>query len=214
MPIIDLMNNLFGDSLILYFEMDYWFIILIFIIILGFLGIRYLVRNKSFGNFEIDETEIGIGNHKIKIKPNYDDLQIAFRLWTELSTRKIGLPIDEDNDVIVEIYNSWYEFFKITREMVSTIPVSKLRKNKSTRKIVEISIKILNNELRPHLTKWQAKFRRWYNWKLEDNSSTNLTPQEIQKEYPEYASLLEEMKKVNSHLVSYKTNLEKLVYSK
>ncbi len=61
--------------------------------------------------YEIDEAVIGIGDQKVKIKPNYQDMQIAYNLWVELSTRKIGLEIDLDNDVIKEMYLYSYRIF-------------------------------------------------------------------------------------------------------
>jgi hypothetical protein len=76
-----------------------------------------------------------------------------------LSTRKIGLQIDLKQDVIVEIYDSWHNFFTITRELIKDIPVSKVQAP-STRKIITLSVNLLNEGLRPHLTTWQARFRR------------------------------------------------------
>ena len=91
-------------------EVAWWLTVLLVAI-----GVIMLVRRKQlFGKasyLEVNEAEIGIGSGKVKLKANLDDLQIGFKFWTELTTRKIGLPIDEEHDVIVEVYNSWYEFF-------------------------------------------------------------------------------------------------------
>jgi hypothetical protein len=160
--------------------------------------------------YEIDEAVIGIGDQKVKIKPNYQDMQIAYKLWVELSTRKIGLEIDLENDVIKEIYNSWYEFFKLTRELIKDIPVSKIRKDESTKELVRIAIEVLNEGLRPHLTKWQARFRKWYNTEIEREENKNLSPQEIQKKYPEYENLTKEMIEVNHKLIEYRKILRQL----
>ena len=160
--------------------------------------------------YEIDEAVIGIGDQKVKIKPNYQDMQIAYKLWVELSTRKIGLEIDLENDVIKEIYNSWYEFFKLTRELIKDIPVSKIRKDESTKELVRIAIEVLNEGLRPHLTKWQARFRRWYNTGIDKEENKNLSPQEIQKKYPEYEKLTKEMIEVNHKLIEYRKILRQL----
>ncbi|MCK4733503.1 MAG: hypothetical protein KAT65_13710 [Methanophagales archaeon] len=160
--------------------------------------------------YEIDEAVIGIGDQKVKIKPNYQDMQIAYKLWVELSTRKIGLEIDLENDVIKEIYNSWYEFFKLTRELIKDIPVSKIRKDESTKELVRIAIEVLNEGLRPHLTKWQARFRKWYNTEIEREENKNLSPQEIQKKYPEYENLTKEMIEVNHQLIEYRKILRQL----
>jgi hypothetical protein len=160
--------------------------------------------------YEIDEAVIGIGAQKVKIKPNYQDMQIAYKLWVELSTRKIGLEINLENDVIKEIYDSWYEFFRLTRELIKDIPISKIRKDESTKELVRIAIEVLNEGLRPHLTKWQARFRRWYNTEIEREENKNLSPQEIQKKYPEYENLTKEMIEVNHQLIEYRKILRQL----
>ena len=160
--------------------------------------------------YEIDEAVIGIGNQKVKIRPNYQDIQIAYRLWVELSTRKIGLEIDLENDVIVEVYDSWYEFFRLTRELMKKIPVSKIRKDESTKKLVEVAIKVLNEGLRPHLTKWQAKFRRWYSSEVEKEENRDLSPQEIQRRYPAYEELVKDMIEVNNKLIEYRKVLNEI----
>ena len=160
--------------------------------------------------YEIDEAVIGIGDQKVKIKPNYQDMQIAYKLWVELSTRKIGLEIDLENDVVKEIFDSWYEFFKLTRELIKDIPVSKIRKDESTKELVRIAIEVLNEGLRPHLTKWQARFRKWYNIEIAREENRNLSPQDIQKKYPEYENLTKEMIEVNHQLIEYRKILRQL----
>jgi len=205
------------DILNLSFDIDngftlttHWLVIVIsFFVIILFLSYKIFYSKNRYSEFEIDEATIGIGSHKIKIKPNDQDIQIAYQLWVELSTRKIGLPIDTENDVITELYNSWYEFFKIARELIKAVPVRKVRANTSTKELIGITFKILNDALRPHLTRWQARFRSWH--EIEKENNKNLTPQELQQAYPEFTLLIEDMVKVNKTLISYKELLESLV---
>ncbi len=189
--------------------------ILVIIILLGiivFLIIKYFnkksLKNKN-NNIQIVESTLGIGNNTITLRPNYEDLQIAYKLWVELSTRKIGLKIDFENDVISEIYDSWYDFFKLTRELIKNIPVSKIRQNRSTNKLVDISVDVLNIGLRPHLTKWQSRFRCWYNNKIKNIKETQ-SPQDLQKKFPHYKDLIEDMNEVNQNLINYCNLLEKI----
>ncbi len=188
-----------------------WILILVLISVLAYLMISRHVLGKDY---EINEAELGIGSAKVKIKPNYEDLQIAYKLWVELATRKIGLPIDPEHDVIDEIYNSWYEFFKITRELIKSIPATKIRRNESTRKLVSISIDVLNSGIRPHLTKWQARFRRWYELESRVDKNLGLSPQDIQKRFPDYQLLLKDLQSVNGNLIKYKNKLNDMVMGK
>lgn len=171
---------------------------------------RSSILKKYFKHsLEIDEAELGIGNSKIKIKPNYTDYQISYKIWVELSTRKIGLPIDFENDVIDEIYDSWYEFFRITRELIKDIPVQNYQKYQSTQDIVRIAVEVLNEGLRPHLTKWQAKYRKWL---VQQNGSSNdKTPQEIQRVYPQYDELVKDIENVNKSLMQYRMVMKEII---
>jgi len=204
---MDIINLWFDTWYKLVLEIN-WLVLAITVIII--FAVRYFVFGKILNNsFDIDETEIGIGNNKIKIKPNFGDYQIAYQIWVELSTRKIGLPIDFENDVIEEIYDSWYEFFKITRELIKEIPIRKYQQSKSTQELVRIAVEVLNEEMRPHLTKWQAKYRKWVS--IQNDKSPEKSPQDIQKEFPEYDQLVEEMKTVNQSLINYRVMMRDLI---
>jgi hypothetical protein len=163
-------------------------------------------------DYEIDSAELGLGDSKITLKPNADDRTVAYKIWVELSTRKIGLPIDPDHDVIADIYDSWYAFFAVTRELIKDIPVSKVR-HKSTKKIIQLSINVLNDGLRPHLTQWQARFRRWFDYKLSTDPEARLDPQDVQKEFPQFEQLLTDMLNVNARLIRYRERMDALVHN-
>lgn len=187
-----------------------WIIILLFVAVLVFLIIRYLFDLKRLRSFEIDQAEFGLGDHKITLRPNDIDRQIAYRIWVELSTRKIGLPIDLNDDVIVEVYDSWYNFFSVTRELVKDVPVNRVRR-KDTERIINLSIDVLNEGLRPHLTKWQARFRRWYEKQIMLDEHAALHPQDIQKKFPDFDSLSADLLAVNNRLIKYRAKMFELV---
>jgi hypothetical protein len=171
-----------------------------------------LKGGKLWHRYDIVEGEIPIaGLGKVKIKPNNETINIAYRAWTELITRKVALPYEEDHDVIVEVYNSWYSVFGILRELAKNIPAHKLRHDKNTKKLVEVMIAVLNEGLRPHLTRWQARFRQWYKREKEAESNASLSPQEIQKKFPEYTTLITDIQSVNKIMLKYAEWLQKIV---
>lgn len=190
--------------------------IFVALIIFGVIGMMALLipwlRDYFYRQeFDVNELEIGVGAGKIKIKPNHDDLQIAYRLWVELRTRKLGLPFEEDHDVVSEVYNSWYEFFKITRELIKAIPIEKVRGRRSTQQLVGISIDVLNKGIRPHLTKWQARYRHWMEAELRKTGGGDGPPQELQKKFPKYQEMITDLKKTNAQLVAYADALAKIL---
>jgi hypothetical protein len=202
----------------LYCNVWIWATIL-FIVIIAI--ILTFIKKKTFFKKDviIEEVELGIGNQKVKIKPNYQTKQVAYKLWVELNTRKLGLPIDLENDVISEIYDSWYDFFKIARELMKEIPAQKAT-DKETKILILLSSNILNKAVRPHLTKWQARYRGWYERKIETikQNTTDISPQELQKQFKCsdksdcYNSIIEDMIIVNKKLIYYKQKLEEIVF--
>ena len=175
---------------------------------------RWWAGGITFRSFEIDQAEIGVGSNKFRFKPNLTDRQVAYAIWVELSTRKIGLPIDFEHDVIAEIYDSWFNIFSVTRDLVKGIPVNQVKRD-STQAIIKLSIEVLNEGLRPHLTRWQARFRRWYEHEIsksdKDETGTMIDPQQIQANFPQYAELIEDMQRINQALIKYRRKMYELV---
>lgn len=189
------------------------FLITLAIALIAYLAIRMILsRSPLRKTFELNEAEFGIGSSRVRLRPNELDRQIAYQVWVELSTRKIGLPIDLDHDVIGEIYDSWYQFFTITRELIKDIPVSKFRR-KDTERIIRLSMDVLNEGVRPHLTQWQARFRRWFEREIAKDENSELHLQDIQKQFPDFDELASDLQKVNKNLMGYRQKMYELVSS-
>lgn len=197
-----------NDDFSLSFDLSLWAVLAIVIFCAAIFLVRWWLGWR-LPNFQLDAAEMGIGNHKLSFKPNLRDQEIAYKIWVELSTRKIGLPIDLEHDVISEIYDSWYNFFSITRELIKDIPVNKA-KNNSTRKITALSIDVLNKGLRPHLTAWQARFRHWYDRQLAQ-AGDDIDPQTLQAKYPKFDELKKDLLNVNERLIRYREKMHELV---
>jgi hypothetical protein len=139
---------------------------------------------------------------------------VAYAIWVELSTRKIGLPIDLKHDVITEIYDSWYNFFSVTRDLIKSIPVVQV-KRAGTQAIIKLSIEVLNEGLRPHLTEWQARFRAWYDREIKRYGAAEgkevLDPQQIQEQFPKFKDLQADLQRVNNALIKYRKKMRELV---
>jgi hypothetical protein len=191
-----------------------WILVAATAIVIAVVTWRLIVGGFAFKAFEIDQADIGIGKQKFSFKPNLTDKQVAYAIWVELSTRKIGLPIDFENDVVSEIYDSWYGFFTVTRELVKGIPVQKVKRD-STQAIIKLSIEVLNEGLRPHLTMWQARFRHWYERELKKydlgQGEEVLDPQKIQAKFPSFEALKTDMERVNLSLIKYRRKMHQLV---
>lgn len=150
----------------------------------------------------------GIPRIKTELRNNYQissgDIEIkqfAKRIYIELITRKAAIPIDFEKDVIEEIYNSWYNLFCIIRDEIKKLPILEYDVPQNSNNPIEFALKILNEILRPHLTEHQAKYRSWLENEKKKEKVNNFSPQELQKNYPNYKSISKSMQTVNSQLI-------------
>lgn len=201
--------NIDSSKPALVFEINWYLIggVLLLCSLIFFVWGKYISQRLNIYDlgFEIS----GSPKVKFKVQRNDANLFIANRIYIELITRKAAIPIDEENDVIEEVYNSWYKLFGIIRDEIKTVPGSYLKSHDPTIALIGLTTKILNDGLRPHLTEHQARFRKWYELEKKNNEKTS--PQELQKRYPEYDDLIESMKQVNQTLIQYSNELNKLI---
>lgn len=171
------------------------------------LVIKKCVNKAGQKNIVIDEVKLGIGSSSVTITYHEKEREIAYKLWVELNTRKIGLPFDEDHDFIIEVYDSWYKCFGITRDLLKEIPVNRLT---SSSQLINLMTDVLNKGFRSHLSKWQAEFRQWYD--VEKAKNPGFPPQELQKKYPRYDFLVEDLKVTNQKMIHYKDMLHEIAF--
>lgn len=190
------------------------FVVVAIFLIWFFVIRRRLKNNKVKHDFTPVKFKYKIGGAEIEyqIERNYQNIEIAHRAYVELITRKAAILVDEDKDVITEVYDSWYNLFKILREEAKKISGKSILDDGFSNTLMERLVEVLNLGLRPHLTEYQAKFRKWYSSELDKNP--NLSPQEIQKQYPEYEKLITSMKEVNKLLIQYAEQLNNLIKGK
>ena len=179
-------------------------VVLLPIIILCILCIVKIIK-KIKKDKSISVSQICIKGVTIDIGCNKEVKQIAHKAWTELITRKLALPFDPENDVIAEVYDSWYSIYNQFRTIIKELAGNY---DKEVNKLVNLLIEVLNTDLRNHLTKYQARFRKWYEKELEKN--TDEDPQEIQKRYPKYNEIIDDIKKVNVKIVDLTMKLDEI----
>lgn len=154
----------------------------------------------------------GLGH--VDISPDDQVAKIAHNAWVELSSRKAAIEFDPDNDVIVEVYNSWYDLFRALRELAKSVPAAEIQANGDAAVLTEVLLRALNEGLRPHLTKWQARFRRWYEVALREDKYATLTPQEVQRQFPQYDDLVADLRSVSAGVIEFAEQLRLIAHQR
>lgn len=169
------------------------------------------IRRKWLKGYRTRAVKLTFKGVEWEICPDTETRRVAHQAWVEIKSRKVGLPFEEGLDVIVEVYNSWYQLFSVLRDLAKSIPADRLKDCEDTRNLVALLMRALNEGLRPHLTKWQAKFRRWYDSALASEDNKAKSPQDIQRLYPQYGELVADLRKVSEEFVRFADSLEKIV---
>lgn len=167
----------------------------------------YAFKTIKRKQLKVKDIKFSFSNVDVSFEVDTTTQRLAYMLWIEIVTRKIGLPYEEDKDVIVEVYNSWYESFKLIRSMLKEVDPSQLENAKV---LIDITMGILNEGMRPHLTTWQAKFRAWY--AEEKDKHKEMTPQEIQRMYPEYDALIKDLRKANEDMMKFAELVKEIAF--
>lgn len=204
-----------GQDYTLTILLNLWVLIAAFIVTYGIYWVLKKYSKKGLVHKEIVPVKLKYKNSGAEIEysitRNYQNIEIAYRIYIELITRKAAIEIEEDKDVIVEVYNSWYSLFKITRDELKKMSGMLLIKNEVSEELIRLLTDILNKGLRPHLTEYQARFRKWYNEEISKEGNISLSPQEIQKRFNDYNNLLQSMQEVNKLLIEYAEQLRKFI---
>lgn len=132
------------------------------------------------------------------------DRIIAWKMYVQLKTRKAALPFDEDQDLICDVYSSLYELFPIARELLSEMPLAEVAR---PRGVSDLIVRILNDAIRPHMTRWQAGFRYWWEGQVKADANNEKRPQDIQKAFPGYPELIDDLKRTNTELAKLAEDL-------
>lgn len=205
--IMSLDINAYPPKLDLTLGTGFWYCVILFLVL------AYLIKRYYLSRLELVDMEVEVsGSPSItfKVRRDYSCLYIATRIYIELTTRKVILPFNE-NDTLLELYESWYKLFDLIRAEMKAIPSEQVKTNHFGLILIQMTTQILNEGLRPHLTIYHAEFSKWYQEELEKPSSEGLSPQQIQRKFPKYKELVGHIHEANKVLNCYVSELKKLI---
>ena len=198
-----------GWTVVLSISAIVWLLLLACILVVVLIHIS---RSGRASRWKAQEVTFTFGGMTTRLIPDDEVASIAHQAWAELVTRRAGIQVDDD-DIVVEVYDSWYSLFRALRLLAKEVPVSALHKSSDAKELLDTLIAVMNEVLRPHLTKHQARYRDWWRTTSDSNHS-NLPPQERQREYPQYQELFSEMREVNRSLIILAETLRRLAHER
>jgi len=139
----------------------------------------------------------GIGSAEWEADPT--ERNAAWSLYVELVTRIAVQSLEVDQGTVREAMNSLYSLFSSTREILKQAGP---QVGASKDSVGGISIAVLNNGLRPFLSKWHPLLQAW-----EAKCPNNLSSKEHEKNWSEEPNLRQELELLRSNLERYSAAL-------
>jgi hypothetical protein len=123
---------------------------------------------------------------------------VAWRLFVECATRISTQPLEEGTGLVREALNSLYTLFTTIRTVLADTEPSRRAGGKPT--VEHLAIAMLNNEMRPFMSKWHARLSKWE----KEN------PGVAEANWPEDAECRAALEEMRKHLLEYVRAMGKL----
>lgn len=123
------------------------------------------------------------------------EVRAAWSLYVELVTRVAVEALDGGSGFMREALTSLHQLFPQTREILRTAGPSIGAKMPS---VGGLAIKVLNDGLRPFLTKWHPELSHW-----ESQRAATTSPRDHERSFPDAAALREDLRVLQVELRRY-----------
>jgi len=139
-------------------------------------------------------------------EPNDQERRAAWELYVELVTRISVVELKGGEGILREALNSLYSLFGITREILRKYGPDVAKPSKKNKySFGQLSIIILNYQLRPLLSKWHPQLLEYESTKEKDVSI-----KEHEDKWEKNAELREELDETRKILINYADHLAKV----
>ena len=136
------------------------------------------------------------------------DRQAAWKIYTQLKTRVAAVDFNEDYDSLYLTHQSLNKIFDLVRNEIGSIPIERIQKDKSDQ-MVNFYTSILNDGIRPHLSKWHLPVSQWVESQKALHPSLSFV--ELEKTFPQRKEALESVKLMNKRMATYADQLLAIV---
>lgn len=156
--------------------------------------LRYYSRSTRLTQLRITVPQFS----ELTFVVNNEAKQVAWNIYVETVTRISTQPLADKDGLLREALTSLYGLFGTTREALkSSRPSVPVPGNQT---VEYLAVTMLNNELRPFLSKWHSRLREF------EQAHPNLP----ESQWLDATACREDLRKVQEHMVEYALNFARL----
>ena len=147
--------------------------------------------NRGSGFLTLSEITLNIPEFAgVKFGINLEYRRVAWSLFVETLTRVATQPLGIEDGSLREALTSLYSLFSATRELLKNMPPSKPT-SKAT--VEMVAMKMLNQEIRPFLSKWHVHLKKF----------ETTRPGAEESEWPQKDDCRKELEVLRQKLITY-----------
>jgi hypothetical protein len=146
--------------------------------------------------------DFGIFKLETKWKPDPRQRHAAWALWVELSTRVATQPVDLDEGLLHEAFDSLHALFRATRRVLRRCGPDA---GASEGSVGAVALDVLNGAVRPFLSRWHPLLLAW-----EEERPKGKSAREHERAWKLEGKCRGELEKLRQGLVTYAQTLAAL----
>jgi hypothetical protein len=175
---------------------------ILLIILLSVLAVAWLMRKKNPATLKKVSVSLPFGIGTVEWEVDPIESRVAWSLYVELVTRTAIQPLKSDQGLLRETLKSLYSLFGTTRQILKEArPIV----GASPKSVGGIAIAVLNNGLRPFLSKWHPSLEEW-----EAQRPSTTSGRQHEKDWSEEPQLRSELELLTQDLQKYAEALAKI----
>lgn len=189
------------------------------VIILGFLFLALLIIinwrtvKKIFANVKPKNYKVEIPGFVIEGDIQYTSIsqQTAWQIYIELITRVSGNELESDSGILREALNSLYAAFTALRQVLksTSVEIEKDTIGSGTYTVVSLLLIIMNQQMRPFLSKWHPALQEY-----EQKKPADVSQYTHEMAWPGNLKFRDELKALQAGLNQYIIALKSIIADK
>lgn len=186
-------------SFITYFLIACLSVFLFFVSVKGIFYEKHIVIDLM-NTFKTNTVHVslpsGVG---LEINASKKDRELAWKLYTQIKTRIAVEEFNEEYDSLQFVNKSLYEVFGIIRNAISELPTTIIKDDH--RDLLQLYFDILNEGIRPYLSKWHIPISHWNETETKKNPEQTLL--EIERKFPNREAAIKDIKVMNKRMKDF-----------
>lgn len=157
-------------------------------------------------HYSTSEMNLNFMGQSLNLVVNKQDKISAWKIYNQINTRIAVVEFNKDYDSVFLVNKSLYELFGKIRDEIENIPIEKIKRDRG---LANFYHNILNEGIRPYLSKWHIPISHY----IESNKDSKKSILELEKEFKDREQVLKDLGDLNKRMKEFSDKLLEIIKS-